>query len=96
MKTKTNPMQRTNRQPLALQQAKKCHASTRNGTPCQSPAVSGKRRCRMHGGAKGSGAPIGSANGAYRDGDFTKEAKARKREVSALIALVRGTLKGCK
>ncbi len=28
-------------------------------TPCMSPAVRGKRRCRMHGGAAGSGAPRG-------------------------------------
>jgi hypothetical protein len=50
----------------------------------------------MHGGAKGSGAPSGSANGAYRYGEFTREAKASKREVSALIAVVRATLKDCK
>lgn len=30
---------------------------TRMGTCCRSPAVSSKKRCRMHGGAKGSGAP---------------------------------------
>jgi len=28
---------------------------TRSGKPCRSPAVRGKRRCRMHGGAAGSG-----------------------------------------
>ena len=40
----------------------RCGARTRRGTPCQAPAVAGKRRCRMHGGAKGSGAPVGNKN----------------------------------
>ncbi|MFZ1148666.1 MAG: HGGxSTG domain-containing protein [Xanthobacteraceae bacterium] len=36
----------------------RCGAMTRSGRPCRSPAVRGKRRCRMHGGAAGSGAPL--------------------------------------
>ena len=28
----------------------RCLAKTRRGTPCQNPVVSGKQRCRMHGG----------------------------------------------
>jgi hypothetical protein len=43
--------------------ATRCGAKTRRGTACQSPAVRGKRRCRMHGGAPGSGAPSGWRNG---------------------------------
>ena len=42
---------------LRLNQAPRCLAKTRRGTPCQSPAVHGKKRCRMHGCGKGSGAP---------------------------------------
>ncbi|MGC1319451.1 MAG: HGGxSTG domain-containing protein [Pseudolabrys sp.] len=34
----------------------RCGARNRRGGFCRSPAVSGKRRCRMHGGAPGSGA----------------------------------------
>jgi len=34
-----------------------CGAKTRKGTPCQTPPVTGKSRCRMHGGAEGSGRP---------------------------------------
>jgi hypothetical protein len=34
----------------------RCGAKTRSGQPCRAPAVHGKRRCRMHGGARGSGA----------------------------------------
>ena len=52
----------------------RCGAKTRSGTPCKSPAVSGKKRCRMHGGAKGSGAPLGNQN-ALKHGMFTKETK---------------------
>ena len=29
----------------------RCGAKTRSGMPCKSPAVKGKKRCRMHGGA---------------------------------------------
>src|SRR5258708_5664682 len=46
----------------------KCGAKTRRGKPCQSPPVRGKRRCRMHAGAPGSGAPFGRRNGNYRHG----------------------------
>jgi uncharacterized protein YjcR len=38
-----------------------------------SPAVSGKARCRMHGGAAGSGAPRGNQN-ALKHGRYTREA----------------------
>jgi len=38
----------------------RCGARTRSGKPCRSPAVRGRRRCRMHGGAPGSGAPRGN------------------------------------
>ena len=42
--------------------SRRCGAKTRSGRPCRSPAVSGKARCRMHGGAAGSGAPRGNQN----------------------------------
>jgi len=42
--------------------SRRCGAKTRLGAPCRSPAISGKSRCRMHGGAKGSGAPSGNSN----------------------------------
>jgi hypothetical protein len=54
---KTNPMERSTREPLPLRLAPRCLAQTRSGTPCQKPAAKGKKRCRLHGGAKGSGAP---------------------------------------
>jgi hypothetical protein len=55
--------------------------SKRTGHRCQGPAVRGWRVYRFHG-ARG-GAPKGPANGAYRHGQFTKEAtenRARLRE----------------
>ena len=61
----------------------RCGARTRRGTPCQAPAVSGKARCRMHGGAKGSGAPLGNQN-ALKTGLHTAEAKEMRRIVREL------------
>ena len=47
----------------------------------------------MHGGAKGSGAPSGPANGNYRTGYWTKEAIAGRRFVRELLREARATLK---
>jgi hypothetical protein len=65
--------------------APRCLAQTRRGTPCQSPAVAGKTRCRMHGGAAGSGAPKGKRNGKYRHGGFTTEAIDERRRLASLL-----------
>jgi uncharacterized protein YjcR len=62
----------------------RCGARTRKGEPCRAPAVAGKRRCRMHGGAKGSGAPQGNRN-ALKHGLHTREAIAERRAVRQLI-----------
>lgn len=73
MKSEGNPMHPSRcraeqRDTSRLNAAPRCLAKTRGGSPCQSPAVKGKARCRMHGGAKGTGAPAGERNGAYRHG----------------------------
>ena len=62
----------------------RCGAKTRSSKPCSSPAVHGKKRWRMHGGAPGSGAPRGNQN-ALKHGLFTKEAIEERRQVRALI-----------
>jgi uncharacterized protein YjcR len=62
----------------------RCGAKTRSGKPCQSPAVQGKKRCRMHGGAPGSGAPRGNKN-ALKHGQYTREAIAERRLVCELM-----------
>ena len=64
--------------------ARQCRAKTRRGDPCQSPVVRGKNRCRMHGGARGSGAPHGNQN-ALKHGRYTAEAIARRRKVRELV-----------
>ena len=86
-------MQRTTQAPLLLQMAKRCGAKTRSGRPCQSPVVMGRKRCRMHGGAHGSGAPSGERNGNYRHGLYTAEAIAERKAVRAWLRSVR-TLPG--
>jgi len=63
----------------------RCAARTRSGAPCQSPAMFRKNRCRMHGGAPGSGAPRGNRN-ALKGGHYTKAAKADRRALGRLLA----------
>jgi uncharacterized protein YjcR len=64
--------------------SQRCGAKTRSGKPCRAPAVQGKKRCRMHGGAPGSGAPRGNKN-AQKHGLYTREAIAQRRQLSELI-----------
>ena len=59
MTEKTGTHRRNTR---AMRQSPRCGAKTRTGGKCEGPAVSDKARCRMHGGAKGSGAPKGNRN----------------------------------
>lgn len=66
----------------------RCGARTRSGGMCQAPAVQGKRRCRMHGGSKGVGAPTGNKN-AIKSGLYTKKMKARRRELRELSQALR-------
>jgi len=70
----------------------RCGAKTRSGRPCRSPAVRGKQRCRMHGGATGSGAPRGNRN-ALKHGLFTREAVEERRAVQDLLRQSRDLLK---
>jgi len=70
----------------------RCGARTRKGTPCQAPAVAGRNRCRMHGGAKGSGAPKGNKN-ALKHGMYTAEEIAARKKLRALMKEAEDTLK---
>ena len=58
-----------------LAKAPRCGARTRMGSPCRQAAVKGRTRCRMHGGAKGSGGPSGARNGNFKHGLWTRESK---------------------
>jgi uncharacterized protein YjcR len=64
--------------------SQRCGAKTRSGKSCQSPAVQGKKRCRMHGGAAGSGAPRGNKN-AFMHGLYTRESNAQRRQLAELM-----------
>ena len=71
--------------------SRRCGARTRCGSPCRSPAVRGKNRCRMHGGAPGSGAPQGNKN-ALQHGLYTREAIGERRRVAELIKQTRALI----
>src|SRR5262249_56065223 len=59
--------------------------------PGRSPATK-KGRCRLHGGATGSGGPPGRRNGQYRHGERTKAAIAEQRKFSASLKMLRAGL----
>ena len=81
-KQKNNPMHK----------AARCGARTRQGLRCQSPAIHGKCRCRMHGGLS-TGAPKGNKN-ALKHGRYTAEAIVDRRKVTALLRQARQVLRG--
>ena len=73
----------------------RCGAKTRSGGTCRSPAVHGKKRCRMHGGAPGSGAPRANRN-ARKHGLFTGDAIAERRQIQVLLGEARRLLEEMK
>jgi hypothetical protein len=75
----------------AMLSSPRCGAKTRSGTPCQSPAVAGKKRCRMHGGAPGSGAPLGNKN-ALKHGRSTRQEREKRRGVYGVIRALRESI----
>jgi hypothetical protein len=76
---------------LPMHRSPRCGARNRHGTPCQSPAVTGRARCRLHGGVDGIGGQPGNRN-ALKHGRYTAEAIARRREVAALLRACRDQL----
>ena len=74
-------------QPQRLASAPRCLAQTRLGTECQSPAVKGRKRCRMHGGTN-KGAPKGNTN-ARKHGGYSANTLAVLRHMKAIARLVR-------
>jgi hypothetical protein len=75
--------------------SRRCGAKTRCGGACRSPAVSGRKRCRMHGGAHGSGAPRANRN-ARKHGLFTRDAIAERRQIQVLLGEARKLLEEMK
>jgi uncharacterized protein YjcR len=74
-----------------MRESARCGAHTRKGTSCQAPAVRGKARCRMHGGAKGSGAPVGNRN-ALKHGMYTKAALEEQKALRSMIREMKESL----
>ena len=73
----------------------RCGAKIRSSGSCRSPAVRGRTRCRMHGGASGSGAPRGNQN-ARRHGLFTGDAIAERKQIQTLLGEARKLLQTMK
>jgi hypothetical protein len=77
----------------SFQKARRCTAtSKRTRERCKAPAVRGWSVCRFHG-ARG-GAPKATANGSYKHGLYTDEAKAERRFVLELVRSARITIAG--
>ncbi len=74
---------------LDMQNAQRCGAKTRRGTPCQAPAMP-NGRCRMHGG-KSPGAPKGNRN-AWKHGHYSAEAVAMRRLIGELLSKAKRTI----
>lgn len=76
-----NPMHKAHTAP-------RCTAhSKRTGEPCQAPAVTGWRVCRLHG--AGGGHPAGKAHPAWRHGMRSGEWIETRREINDLIRQAR-------
>jgi hypothetical protein len=75
--------------------SRRCGAKTRSGDACRAPAVSGKKRCRMHGGAPESGAPTANQN-ARKHGLFTRNAIAERQRIRVLLGEARELLEVMK
>ena len=73
-------------EPERLAQAPRCLARTRSGKACQSPAIKGKRRCRLHGGLS-PGAPKGNRN-ARKHGSYSAETMRAMALVKAMASLL--------
>jgi hypothetical protein len=76
----------TEKKHYAFDNAPRCGAKTKSnyGKPCRCPAIKGKSRCRVHGGANGSGAKMGNTN-SLKHGESTAKAKAFRRELRQAI-----------
>ena len=75
-----------------LAKAPRCGARTRAGHPCKQAAVSGRARCRMHGGARGSGGPPGERNGNFKHGLWTYESIESRNAARLIIRETRARL----
>ena len=70
-----------------------CGAKNRSGGICQNPPVNGKRRCHNHGGAPGSGPPLGNKN-ALKHGIFSAAAISERLSLQAYLKEMQDMVKG--
>jgi hypothetical protein len=84
IKNEINPCLPMTQDASSVTSARICGAKTRFG-PCQQACEPNRGRCRLHGGARGSGAPSGAKNGRFVGGNHTKEAKAERRWVRTVL-----------
>jgi hypothetical protein len=75
----------------------RCGAKTRQGTPCQNPAMKGKSRCRNHGG-KSTGAKTAEGLAKlselhWKHGRCTKAAKAEAKRRAQIGREIRAELR---
>ena len=66
-----------------MQAAPLCGAKKRNGEPCGAKAISGKQRCRLHGG-RSTGAPCGNTN-ALKHGIYSKASLEADRQACEVL-----------
>lgn len=77
--------------------APRCGAKTKhnNGKPCRCPAVKDKSRCRLHGGGKGSGAPMKNIN-SLKHGATTAQVKAFQKDIRLVLQYNKNLIKEFK
>lgn len=70
--------------PVQIKEENRCLARTRRGKSafCQARKVSGKKRCRMHGGTS-DGAPKGNKN-AFKHGRYSREVIEKRKSAARL------------
>jgi hypothetical protein len=62
-------------------------------TPVDRQRLTGRARCRMHGGARGSGGPRGKRNGNFRHAGWTRESVNLREAMRAKVREIRGLLR---
>jgi hypothetical protein len=90
MEVRIEPM---HRQALHMQLSPRCGARMRQGSPCQSPAVKGRKRCRMHDGGAAA-EPRPATRNALKPGRYTRELLRESAEKLKLIQVGRGPPEG--
>ncbi len=66
---------------------RRCGARTRRGTACQKAALTGRARCRNHGGVKG-GAPSGPKNPNFVHGGYSAAVIAKRRTETRRVRIL--------